>query len=347
MTSSTSCTSCAQAQQLNAPETRTSHPLSNPVLLAVLASVSCILWGSALPVIRLGYEILSISSSDTGSLLLFAGTRFFLAGLAVTLVHALVNPAARRLPNREELGLAVELSFFQTFGQYLCTYIGTAHATGVSSSLLQGVSVFVAVIVSALIFHMERFTARKALGCIVGFAGVALSAGDIASAGFSLEGEGMIVLATVMAAMSTVLMARHSQGHSPVLLCGWQFMIGGIGLAAVGLVLGGHVAFFEHPAGLIVLAWLVMVSAVAYGVWSMLLRDNDVSRVAIFEFEIPVFGVLLSLVLLGPEGTTVGLATVGSLILVAAGIYIVERSPLEKHSTQTDAPQNQTSDSSS
>ena len=325
----------------------TSHPLNKPFVLVILASLSCILWGSALPVIRLGYQILSISSNDTGSLLLFAGSRFFLAGLAVTLVHALVNPAARRLPSRKEIGLAAELSFFQTFGQYVCTYIGTAHATGVSSSLLQGVSVFVALLVSSLIFRMEQLTARKALGCIVGFAGVALSAGDIASAGFSFEGEGMIVLATVMAAMSTVLMARHSQGHSPVLLCGWQFMIGGVGLFVVGLALGGHVGFAEHPAGLLVLAWLVMVSAVAYGVWSMLLRDNDVSHVAIFEFEIPVFGVLISLLLLGPEGTTVGFATVASLLLVAAGIYIVERSPLEKRSTEEGEPACQISESSS
>ena len=146
----------------------TSQPLNKPFVLVILASLSCILWGSALPVIRLGYQILSISSNDTGSLLLFAGSRFFLAGLAVTLVHALVNPAARRLPSRKEMGLAAELSFFQTFGQYVCTYIGTAHATGVSSSLLQGVSVFVALLVSSLIFRMEQLTARKALGCIVG-----------------------------------------------------------------------------------------------------------------------------------------------------------------------------------
>lgn len=299
--------------------------LDGPVTLALLASLSCILWGSALPVIRLGYQVLGIAPSDTGSLLLFAGTRFFLAGLAVTLANAAADPGARRLPTRAELGLAVELSFFQTFGQYLCTYIGTAHATGVSSSLLQGVSVFVAVLVSSLVFRMERLTARKALGCVIGFAGVALSAGDIAQAGFSLDGEGLVLAATVMAAMSTVLMARHSQDHSPVLLCGWQFMIGGAGLAAVGAALGGRVAFSERPEGLAVLAWLVMVSAVAYGVWSLLLRDNEVSRVAVFEFEIPVFGVLLSLALLGSEGTTPGLATAASLALVTLGIYVVER----------------------
>ena len=136
-----------------------------------------------------------------------------------------------------------------------------------------------------------------------------------------------MLISLVMASMSTVLMARKSQRFNPVLLCGWQFMIGGLGLVAVALALGGRVDFVGHPAGLLQLGWLVMVSAVAYGVWSLLLRDNDVSRVAVFEFEIPVFGVLISLLLLGAEGTTVGWATIAALVLVTIGILMVESSP--------------------
>lgn len=305
--------------------------LDGPLVVVALASLACLLWGTATPVIRLGYRVLGLAPDQTGSLLVFAGMRFFLAGLAVTLAHALASPAARRLPTRTELGLSAQLSLFQTFGQYLCTYIGAAHATGVSGSLLQGTSVFVTLLISSLVFRMERLTARKTLGCVVGFCGVALSAGDLAGAGFSLDGEGLIVCSTVMASMSTVLMARHSQGHSPVLLCGWQFMLGGAALAAVGLALGGRVDLAAHPAGALALAWLAMVSAVAYGTWSQLLRDNEVSRVAVFEFEIPVFGVLVSLALLGPEGTTVGLATAASLALVTLGIWIVERGGAAGH----------------
>ena len=139
--------------------------------------------------------------------------------------------------------------------------------------------------------------------------------------------EGMVLISLVMASMSTVLMARKSQRFNPVLLCGWQFMIGGLGLVAVALALGGRVDFVGHPTGLLQLGWLVMVSAVAYGVWSLLLRDNDVSRVAVFEFEIPVFGVLISLLLLGTEGATVGWGTVAALVLVTIGILMVESSP--------------------
>ena len=51
------------------------------------------------------------------------------------------------------------------------------------------------------------------------------------------------------------------------------------------------------------------------------------SRVAVFEFEIPVFGVLISLLLLGAEGATVGWGTVAALVLVTIGILMVESSP--------------------
>lgn len=70
-----------------------------------------------------------------------------------------------------------------------------------------------------------------------------------------------------------------------------------------------------------------MVSAVAYGVWSHLLRSHDVSQVAVFEFLIPVFGVLLSLAILGPEGTSVGPHTAVALALISVGIYVVESRP--------------------
>ena len=300
---------------------------ANPAVLVILATLACALWGSAIPVIRFGYKTLRIDSADTGAQLLFAGIRFFLAGLSVTAVHAIASPEARRLPDRDETVAAFQLSLFQTFGQYLFNYIGYAHASGVSSSLIQGVSVFIALIISSLVFRMERLTARKVLGCAIGFAGIVVSTGGVGGAGFTFIGEGMVLISIVMASMSTVLMARHSRTLNPVLLCGWQFMIGGVGLTLVALALGGRVDFASNPLGIVELLWLVMVSAVAYGVWSLLLRDNDVSHVAIFEFMIPVFGVLISLALLGAEGTTVGLGTVVSLVLVTIGIVVVESTP--------------------
>ena len=52
-------------------------------MVAALACVCCILWGSAIPVIKTGYRILSVDSADTASQIGDAGIRFALAGILV------------------------------------------------------------------------------------------------------------------------------------------------------------------------------------------------------------------------------------------------------------------------
>jgi drug/metabolite transporter (DMT)-like permease len=53
-----------------------------------------------------------------------------------------------------------------------------------------------------------------------------------------------------------------------------------------------------------------------------LLKYNPVSKVAVFGFMNPVFGVILSAILLSEEGG-VSIISVGALVLVCLGIYIV------------------------
>ena len=47
----------------------------------LLASLSCLLWGSAYPAIKTGYAMFAIASDDIPTKLLFAGYRFFFAGI--------------------------------------------------------------------------------------------------------------------------------------------------------------------------------------------------------------------------------------------------------------------------
>ena len=51
----------------------------------LLAMLSCFLWGSATPSIKIGYQMFGIDSSETLDIILFAGIRFFLAGILVIL----------------------------------------------------------------------------------------------------------------------------------------------------------------------------------------------------------------------------------------------------------------------
>ena len=52
---------------------------TNPFVRSILALFCCLLWGSAFPCVKVGYEWLAIH--DAGSQILFAGYRFFLAGI--------------------------------------------------------------------------------------------------------------------------------------------------------------------------------------------------------------------------------------------------------------------------
>lgn len=52
-------------------------------------------------------------------------------------------------------------------------------------------------------------------------------------------------------------------------------------LFIVGILMGGHLDHMSI-AGVVLILYLAMVSAVAYTLWSVLLAHNEVSKVAIF-----------------------------------------------------------------
>ena len=97
---------------------------------AVLLSVLCtLLWGTAFPFIKLGYAAFEVADGDVGAMLLFAGCRFFLAGLMVLPVIAFQR--ARVLPQKGDVLPIAVLGLVLTAGQYFFTYIGLGFTSGV------------------------------------------------------------------------------------------------------------------------------------------------------------------------------------------------------------------------
>ena len=70
-------------------------------------------------------------------------------------------------------------------------------------------------------------------------------------------------------------------------------------------------------------AGVACISAVAYSIWGILLKYNPVSKVAIFGFTNPVFGVLLSAWWLREGSKELGINALIALVLVCIGISIV------------------------
>ena len=302
--------------------------LSNPVVVLFGALICCALWGSAFPCIKIGYNMMHIASSDTASQILYAGCRFTLAGILAVVLGSLTQRQFL-LPTKASLPHILELSLLQTILQYLFFYIGLAHTTGVKASIIEAVSTFVAIFVAGFLFHQEKVTARKMLGCLVGFAGVVLVnvAGNGMDLHFTVNGDGAILLSTVAYAFSSVFMKRCSVQDNPVMLSGYQFILGGIVMAVCGFFMGGHLSGFTLSA-FAMLFYLAAISAVAYSLWGLLLKYNPISKVAVFGFMNPVIGVLLSAVLLN-EKDSLGFSSIAALLLVCTGIYIVNKAPKE------------------
>ncbi|MCC8016047.1 MAG: hypothetical protein LIO43_01320 [Clostridiales bacterium] len=57
--------------------------LSKNYVMIPLALLCCFLWGSAFPMVKIGYRLFSIAADDSFSQILFAGLRFSIAGILV------------------------------------------------------------------------------------------------------------------------------------------------------------------------------------------------------------------------------------------------------------------------
>lgn len=298
----------------------------NTITRAMLALMCCALWGSAFPCIKIGYEWFRIEGA--GSQILFAGYRFTLAGV-FTYIFACVSQKKAVLLKKGSVPYIFGQGMLQTTAQYVCFYIGIAHTTGTKSSVIDGTSAFFSIIAAHFLLQNEKITWRKAVGCIIGFGGVVvinLAPGAWAS-GFSLMGEGMVLLSACAYGLSSVTLKMIADRENPVVITAYQLLLGGVALIMIGMAAGGKVQGFDLKSTML-LAYMALLSTVAFAVWTVLIKYNSVGQIAIFGFSVPVFGTIFSGGVLGEQIFTV--QNVAALVLVSFGIIAVNMSTCKK-----------------
>lgn len=294
-------------------------------MVFVLATLCCLLWGSSYPSIKTGYELLGIAQHDVPSKLIFAGYRFLIAGLCLVVLAALLRKPVFRLTARQVRQLGV-LGLAQTGLQYVFFYIGLAYTTGVQASILNATTTFFSVLLAHFIYHNDKLSPSKAAGCLLGFAGVLavnLGAGQFAVS-FTLQGEGFIVIAAFVLSAASIYGKHVSGGMDAMVMTGWQLAIGGLALLVGGYATGGTVGHMTLMPGLL-LAYLALLSAAAFTLWSLLLKHNPVGTISIYAFLIPVFGAGLSALFL--DESILEWKNLVALLLVCGGIWLVTRAP--------------------
>ena len=276
-----------------------------PVFAVLLAIFCNVLWGSAFPFIKLGYRLFSIETSNTASIFCFAGVRFMLGSFLVLLGSVL----------------------WQTTTQYAFYYIAVAMLTGAFGGILNSTQSFLGVIFAHFIYgNADRMTPAKTLGCAVGFAGVLI--GTLGNHG-SGSGWGVFCMmaATIIFTLSGPWNKSVTKKADSFAVCFINLFVGGLALFVLGTVLGGSL-HVQSALAVVVMLYLAFICGAGYVLWALLMKNNPVSRIAIFGFVNPVVNVLLSAVLNGEP--LFRWQYLAALVFVCVGIWLVNKAPAKK-----------------
>lgn len=154
----------------------------------------------------------------------------------------------------------------------------------------------------------------------MGFGGVLVINGCGGFALSTLFGDILIFCSTVFAAGGNLIAKGVTKGRNPVSITGYQLLLGGSLLTASGLISGGRLDLL-NAQGVLILLWLAVVSAAAFSLWTALLKHHPAGKIAVFNLLVPVFGTVLSGLMLGEQVWR--FETLLSLILISAGIISV------------------------
>lgn len=294
--------------------------LKNKKFAIIFSIFAMFLWGSAIPTIKTTYLELGIGASDTGQKILIAGIRFFMAGI-ITLIYFLIFDKNYKDFKKLDWKFVIILGLIQTSIQYLFYYIGLSNTFGVKSSIIQAANSFIVVIFSALLLPEDKINSKMILALVIGTIGIIITntGKPIGGQAMKLTGEGFIIVSTSVNALCTVLVRKYGKGMNGYLLTGLQFFVGSIILIIVGRSLsGGWISFTGKAA--ILLVYAAFISATAFTIWTLVLQKHSANEFGIYKLFIPLFGSILSVIVLG-EVFTLRLA-LGMVLVLSASLIL-------------------------
>lgn len=268
-----------------------------------LAAALCALWGATFVAQRIALEV-------ARPLWVGGGRAAIAAVLLLPLAGGLRRLGPRGLAVVLVLGVANQTAFigFQAAG---LRTVGAG--AGAAIVYLQPVLV----VLGAAAFLGERLSARRVVGALVGFAGVAIVGLHQASEA-SVAGVLLLMGAATAWAIGALVTSAAREPVMP-LLAGQHLV--GAPLLLVGALLTEPLPPLSARFALPVLFAGAFGSALAWGLWSVLLRRGEAGVVSTWLFAVPMLAAVLGVVLLGEPLSAelgVGIALVAVAVRLAA-----------------------------
>ncbi len=277
-----------------------------------LALLTAVLWGGNSVAIKLALGGMPP--------LALAGARFFLGGLAV-LTWVILIRIPLRLQAGERRGLLQLVLLF--IAQIYLLNAGTHFTLAGRSTVFISTYPFFTALFAHLFLPGDRLSRLKILGMALSFAGVVLVFAESLALDelTHLPGDLMVLASGLLLGGRQVYTKRLTQAIPPAKLLLYQAALSLPVFILLSALLEADAAYRFTP-GIVgaVLYQGLIIAGFCFLVATTLLRRYRASRLGVFGFVTPIFGVLLSNLLLG-ETLSPGL--LASMLLVGAGIAIV------------------------
>jgi drug/metabolite transporter (DMT)-like permease len=279
------------------------------------AIVTCLMWSTAYPFIKIGLQY--------ATPLHFAGTRFIIAGLMI--LPFTIKPREYLRMVLGNTRLVISVTVLQTIINYMLFYKGMARVPGALGAVIVGAQPFVTAIVSRILIREERFTASKVFTIALGITGIILVSAGRQGFHFGTPGELagviMIFIANISTATSNVLVSKNGKKMNPLVLSSFSLLVGGLFIWLVSFLAEDVPPGPHFPLKYwLVLAWLSFMSAFTFSRWYVLLKRPEVkvSELNLWKFILPVFGAILSWIMV--PGEKPDWVTITGMIIISASL---------------------------
>lgn len=283
---------------------------------AFMAIVACFLWSTAFAGVKIGLKYMPP--------LQFAGIRFFIAGLLLMTVFGKMKTYFNHI--KENLGFVMTIALLQTVLMYSLFYTGINMVPGSLAAMVIGSGPLFAALVAHFAMDNDKMNIKTTAGILIGILGIVIINFGRQTKGIAgsreILGVFILIANNLVSGFYNVVVMKSKRKIPSLVLSSASLGIGGVILMLISIpVEGVHLVKFPTEFYLS-LSWLSFLSASAFAIWFTLLKRPGVkvSHLNTWKFIIPVFGAVLSWLLLPSESpdvyALVGMVVVASAMLV-------------------------------
>lgn len=222
------------------------------------------------------------------------------------------------------IGAVAGMAVFNNIIPFSLIFYGQQEIGSGLASIVNAMTPIWTVLIANVLTSDERLSARKLIGILAGFAGVAVLMGGDALAGLkaSAWAQAAVLLATVSYGYASVY-GKRFKSIDPILVAAGQLAASTV-MMAVYMLASGTLTGLALPSQAAIWSLIGLAlpcTAFAYVLFFTILSRAGATNVSLVTFLVPVSGVLLGIVFLGESLSP---WHIGGMALIGLGLLILD-----------------------